>query len=80
VRGQGIIAHATAVIEYPETVAERIMTFARVLGRGLAIAGAGCGCACTQEASHLRQHPTLVWEAFGALVEMVRPGPDRLWW
>jgi len=30
----GMIAHTTAVVEHPETVAERIMNFARVVGRG----------------------------------------------
>ena len=33
----------TAVVEHPETVAERIMTYARVVGRDRVMAGADCG-------------------------------------
>ena len=38
----GVIAHTTAVVEHPETVAERIMNFARLIGRERVIAGADC--------------------------------------
>jgi methionine synthase II (cobalamin-independent) len=36
----GVITHTTAVVEHPETVAERIMNFAKVVGRERVIAGA----------------------------------------
>jgi len=36
----GVIAHTTAVVEHPETVAERIMNFAKLVGREHVIAGA----------------------------------------
>ena len=38
----GVIAHTTAVVEHPETVAEGIMNFAGVVGRERVIAGADC--------------------------------------
>src|SRR2546422_8425616 len=38
----GVIAHTTAVVEHPETVAERIINFARLVGRERVIAGADC--------------------------------------
>jgi 5-methyltetrahydropteroyltriglutamate--homocysteine methyltransferase len=39
----GVIAHTTAVVEHPETVAERITNYARVVGKERVIAGADCG-------------------------------------
>src|SRR4029434_3587168 len=55
----GVIAHTTAVVEHPETVAERIINFARVVGRERVMAGADCGFA--QGAMYQRQHPTVMW-------------------
>jgi 5-methyltetrahydropteroyltriglutamate--homocysteine methyltransferase len=73
----GVIAHTTAVVEHPETVAERLMTFARVVGRERVIAGADCGFA--QGALYERQHPSIMWAKFGALVEGARLASERLW-
>jgi 5-methyltetrahydropteroyltriglutamate--homocysteine methyltransferase len=73
----GVIAHTTAVVEHPETVAERIMNFARLLGRERVIAGADCGFA--QGALYQRQHPTVMWAKFAALVEGARLASARLW-
>src|SRR2546428_508914 len=69
----GVIAHTTAVVEHPETVAERIMNFARVLGRERVMAGADCGFA--QGALYQRQHPTVMWVQFAALAH--GPASDR---
>jgi 5-methyltetrahydropteroyltriglutamate--homocysteine methyltransferase len=73
----GVIAHTTAVVEHPETVAERIMNFARVVGRERVIAGADCGFA--QGALYQRQHPTVMWAKFEALVQGARLASERLW-
>jgi 5-methyltetrahydropteroyltriglutamate--homocysteine methyltransferase len=73
----GVIAHTTAVVEHPETVAERIMNFARLVGRERVIAGADCGFA--QGAMYQRQHPTIMWAKFAALVEGARLASERLW-
>jgi 5-methyltetrahydropteroyltriglutamate--homocysteine methyltransferase len=73
----GVIAHTTAVVEHPETVAERLMTFARLLGREHVIAGADCGFA--QGAMYQRQHPTVMWAKFAALVQGARLASERLW-
>jgi 5-methyltetrahydropteroyltriglutamate--homocysteine methyltransferase len=73
----GVIAHTTAVVEHPETVAERLMTFARVLGRERVVAGADCGFA--QGALYQRQHPSVVWAKFEALVQGARLASQRLW-
>jgi len=73
----GVIAHTTAVVEHPETVAERIMNFARLGGREKVIAGADCGFA--QGAFYARQHPTIMWAKFQALAEGARLATQRLW-
>jgi len=73
----GVIAHTTAVVEHPETIAERLMTFARVVGRERVMAGADCGFA--QGALYQRQHPSVMWAKFAALVEGARLASERLW-
>jgi 5-methyltetrahydropteroyltriglutamate--homocysteine methyltransferase len=73
----GVIAHTTAVVEHPETVAERLLTYARLIGRERVMAGADCGFA--QGALFQRQHPTIMWAKFEALVEGARLASGRLW-
>jgi len=73
----GVIAHTTAVVEHPETVAERIMTYARLVGRERVMAGVDCGFA--QGALFQRQHPSIVWAKFEALVAGARLASQRLW-
>jgi 5-methyltetrahydropteroyltriglutamate--homocysteine methyltransferase len=73
----GVIAHTTAVVEHPETVAERILTYGRLVGRERVMAGADCGFA--QGALYQRQHPTIMWAKFEALVEGARLASERLW-
>jgi len=73
----GVIAHTTAVVEHPETVAERVMNFARVVGRERVIAGVDCGFA--QGAMYQRQHPSVMWAKFAALVEGAKLASERLW-
>jgi len=73
----GVIAHTTAVVEHPETVAERLMTYARLVGRERVMAGVDCGFA--QGALFQRQHPTIMWAKFEALVEGGRLASARLW-
>ncbi len=73
----GVIAHTTAVVEHPETIAERIMNFAAVVGRDHVIAGADCGFA--QGALYQRQHPTVMWAKFRALAQGAALASQRLW-
>ncbi len=72
----GVIAHTTAVVEHPETVAERITNYARVVGKERVIAGADCGFA--QGALYARQHPSIMWAKFEALAEGARLATERL--
>jgi 5-methyltetrahydropteroyltriglutamate--homocysteine methyltransferase len=71
----GVIAHTTAVVEHPETIAERIGNFASVVGPERVIAGADCGFA--QGALYERQHPSVMWAKFRALAEGARLASQR---
>ena len=39
----GVVSHSTDLVEHPELVADRIMTFAEIFGRENVIAGTDCG-------------------------------------
>jgi 5-methyltetrahydropteroyltriglutamate--homocysteine methyltransferase len=74
----GVISHTTNLVEHPELVAERIVRFAKIVGRENVIAGADCGFA----ASALRfndTHPTVAWLKFAALAEGARLASGELW-
>jgi 5-methyltetrahydropteroyltriglutamate--homocysteine methyltransferase len=73
----GVIAHTTNCVEHPELVAERIVNYARIVGRENVLAGADCGFA--QGAFTQRVHPTIVWEKFRMLAQGARLASERLW-
>ena len=64
--------HATNVVEHPEVVADRILNFARVVGRENVIAGTDCGLGG-------RIHPQLVWAKLAALVEGAKLATKELY-
>jgi len=68
----GVVGHYTDVIEAPELVAERLVRYARLVGRENVIAGTDCG---------LRRvgHPEIAWAKFRAMVEGARLASQQLW-
>jgi 5-methyltetrahydropteroyltriglutamate--homocysteine methyltransferase len=68
----GVVSHATNVVEHPELVADRILNFAKVVGRENVIAGTDCGLGG-------RIHPQLAWAKLEALVEGARLASKELW-
>src|SRR3989442_48395 len=62
----GVITHASNIVEHPELIAERLVRFARLVGRENVIAGADCGFS-SQATYHTEVHPTVVWAEFEAL-------------
>jgi 5-methyltetrahydropteroyltriglutamate--homocysteine methyltransferase len=62
----------TNVVEHPEVVADRILNFARVVGRENVIAGTDCGLGG-------RIHPQLVWAKLAALVEGAKLATKELY-
>ena len=73
----GVIAHTTNCVEHPELVAERIIRYARLVGRENVIAGVDCGFA--QGLATARVHPSIMWEKFRMLSEGARLASRRLW-
>jgi 5-methyltetrahydropteroyltriglutamate--homocysteine methyltransferase len=73
----GVISHATNVVEHPELVAERIVRFARLVGRENVLAGTDCGFA--QGPFHRRVHPSIMWAKLEALAEGARLASKELW-
>jgi 5-methyltetrahydropteroyltriglutamate--homocysteine methyltransferase len=73
----GVISHATNVVEHPALVAERIVRYARLVGRERVIAGTDCGFA--QGPFHRRVHPSIMWAKLEALVEGARVASRELW-
>ena len=68
----GVVSHATNVLEHPELVADRIVRFAKVVGRENVIASTDCGLGG-------RVHPQIAWAKLGALAEGARLATKQLW-
>jgi 5-methyltetrahydropteroyltriglutamate--homocysteine methyltransferase len=73
----GVISHSTNLIEHEELVAERLVRFAKQVGRENVIAGADCGFASF--ATSLEVHNSIVWAKFKNLVEGARIASKQLW-
>jgi 5-methyltetrahydropteroyltriglutamate--homocysteine methyltransferase len=73
----GVISHATNIVEHPELVSERIVRYARVVGRENVIAGTDCGFA--QSPMYRRVHPSIMWAKLEALAEGARLATKELW-
>jgi 5-methyltetrahydropteroyltriglutamate--homocysteine methyltransferase len=73
----GIVTHHLTTVEHPRLVADRIIRFARLVGRENVIAGTDCGFAQSQGIQ--RVHPSVMWAKFQALVEGARIASEELW-
>jgi 5-methyltetrahydropteroyltriglutamate--homocysteine methyltransferase len=73
----GVISHATNVVEHPELIAERVVRYARILGRENVMAGTDCGFA--QGPFHRRVHPSIMWAKLEALAEGAGIASKELW-
>ena len=68
----GVVSHSTNLVEHPELIADRIVRFARCVGRENVLAGTDCGLGG-------RVHAEIAWAKLGALVEGARLASKRLW-
>jgi 5-methyltetrahydropteroyltriglutamate--homocysteine methyltransferase len=73
----GIVTHHTTTVEHPRLVAERIVNFAKVVGRENVIASTDCGFA--QAEGIQRVHPQVMWAKFESLAEGARLASKQLW-
>ena len=74
----GVVTHASNIVEHPELIAERIVRFARLVGRENTIAGADCGFS-SQATYNPEIHPSVVWAKFRAMAEGARLATAQLW-
>jgi 5-methyltetrahydropteroyltriglutamate--homocysteine methyltransferase len=73
----GTITHSSVLVEHPELVADRIVRFAKIVGRENVIAGADCGFGTFAGSEEI--HESVVWAKFSALVEGARIASRQLW-
>ena len=62
----GVVTHHTTTVEHPRLVADRIVRFAKLVGRENVIAGTDCGFAQSRKIQ--RVHPSVMWAKLEALV------------
>jgi 5-methyltetrahydropteroyltriglutamate--homocysteine methyltransferase len=73
----GVITHHVVTVEHPQVVADRIVRFARIVGRENVIAGSDCGFA--QQETLRRVHPKVMWAKFESLAAGARLATSELW-
>jgi len=66
----GVVDHTTNVVEHPEVIADRIITYANVVGKENVIAGTDCG---------MRGHATANWEKYKNIVKGAQLASEHLW-
>ena len=73
----GVVTHHTTTVEHPRLVADRIVNFAKLIGRENVIAGTDCGFA--QAETIQRVHPQVMWAKLESLAEGARIASKELW-
>ncbi len=68
----GVVSHATNIVEHPQVVADRLVRYAKVVGRENVIAGTDCGLGG-------RIHPQIAWAKLAALADGARLASKELW-
>jgi len=74
----GVVTHASNIVEHPELIAERLIRFAKLVGRENVMAGADCGFS-SQALYKTEVHPTVVWEKFKAMRQGADIATKKLW-
>ncbi len=69
----GVIGHCTDFIEHTDLVAERLVRYAKLVGRENVLAGTDCGIGSRVG------HASICWAKFGSMVEGARRATKILW-
>ena len=69
----GVVGHCTDFIEHPDLVAERLVRYARLVGRENVLAGTDCGLGTRVG------HASICWAKFEAMAEGARRATKILW-
>jgi 5-methyltetrahydropteroyltriglutamate--homocysteine methyltransferase len=73
----GVLDSTTNFIEHPKVVAQRLITFAGIVGRDRVMAGTDCGFSTFAGSGMV--HPDIVWSKLAAMNEGAKIASDRLW-
>jgi 5-methyltetrahydropteroyltriglutamate--homocysteine methyltransferase len=69
----GVVGHYSDFIEHPQAIADRLVRFAKLIGRENVIAGTDCGLGTRVG------HPKIAWAKFQAMAEGARLASKELW-
>jgi 5-methyltetrahydropteroyltriglutamate--homocysteine methyltransferase len=69
----GVAGHYSDFIEHPQAIADRLVNFAKLVGRENVIAGTDCGIGTRVG------HPKIAWAKFQAMAEGARLATKELW-
>jgi 5-methyltetrahydropteroyltriglutamate--homocysteine methyltransferase len=69
----GVIGHATDIVEHPQTVADRLVRYAKIVGRENVMAGTDCGLGPRVGSAQI------CWAKFEAMAEGARLASKELW-
>jgi 5-methyltetrahydropteroyltriglutamate--homocysteine methyltransferase len=69
----GVVGHATDIVEHPEVIADRLVRYAKVVGRENVMAGTDCGLGPRVG------DPKIAWAKFEAMAEGARLATRQLW-
>ena len=69
----GVVGHCTDFIEHPDLVAERLVRYAKLVGRENVLAGTDCGLGTRVG------HASICWAKFEAMAEGARRATKILW-
>ena len=67
-----VVGQCSDFIEHPDLVAERLVRYAKLVGRENVLAGTDCGLG-------RRVHADIAWAKLDALVQGARLASKRLW-
>lgn len=69
----GVVGHATDIVEHPELIADRLVRYAKLVGRENVMAGTDCGLGPRVG------DPKIAWAKFEAMAEGARIATRQLW-
>jgi 5-methyltetrahydropteroyltriglutamate--homocysteine methyltransferase len=69
----GVVGHATDIVEHPQTVADRLLRYGKIVGRENLMAGTDCGLGPRVGSAQI------CWAKFEAIAEGARLASKELW-
>jgi 5-methyltetrahydropteroyltriglutamate--homocysteine methyltransferase len=69
----GVVGHATDIVEHPQAIADRLVRYAKIVGRENVMAGTDCGLGPRVGSAQI------AWAKFEAMAEGARLATQELW-